>query len=134
MNTLAGMIAILKANEGVAALVGTRVFFVSRRISRADFPCILVRRIGGTDDIEDESAGRERESLFDLHCYATTQIVADSVWDAARAMTRAGTLSAAGYRATAEVETAGVDVPVEIDGDEVWDCVFGSIRARIEAV
>lgn len=74
-DTEAAMKAFLKADAGVAALVGTRVFFGSPK-QGATLPCIVLTRIGGGDDGSEAAIdqavlnfscwGRSKEEAFDV--------------------------------------------------------------------
>lgn len=79
-DTEAGMKAFLKADAGVSAIVGSRVFFGSPK-QGATLPYIAFARIGGGDDASEAPIDN---AVLNLSCWGRSKEEAFSVANAAR--------------------------------------------------
>ena len=132
MNALTALYELLIAQTAIAALVGTRVYGPNQVIKKANFPCILISRVGGSSDLEDEVRAIEN-AIFDVRCYGNSQPEANAVYAALRDLDKLVNLKTTNYHFhVIELVQTGSDLPEQITESERWDAVYCTLRAEIE--
>lgn len=130
MNTLEAIVALVKAQPAVAALVGVKVYGRRAPGGKALFPCVTVNRVasrGSDPDLPYESL------MVDVRCYGATQDAAEQVYRALEPMSGMNHVDVGAYRFLRLQCVAGPnDMDDSPNDSEVWDCVLSSWEFDIQ--
>lgn len=129
-NALVALRALLLDRAALVALVGERIYCQNfPSAARAILPCVLLFRVGGTDDPNMDTVAFPR---YEIQCAGRTQLEAQRVYAQIKPLNGQCHLEAGGHFFHFLEETAaGKDALIKVSESADWDAVLSQWTAEI---